>query len=221
METSSDCQPPSQERLDAHQQQLWLLLHPLLQATPYQPPRVRDLARLLQRDEAEVRLLLHKASGTGLAVLVAHDHFFTTQAVLELAQHAEDLFQDKGQLLAAEYRDRIGVGRKLAIQILEFFNQTGFTRRVGDIHILNRSNPSAGGNRLGSEPAPAERGHGHHLLDTSRAQISAALDHDPGHLVAIVLRNLGQGHGGPASDLSIDARNVSTRLGNDDRDTLI
>ncbi|MDE9448484.1 SelB C-terminal domain-containing protein, partial [Xenorhabdus bovienii] len=28
------------------------------------------------------------------------------------------------------------IGRKLAIQILEFFNRTGFTRRKSDLHVL-------------------------------------------------------------------------------------
>jgi len=39
---------------------------------------------------------------------------------------------------AARFRDRIGTGRKLAIQILEFFDRIGFTRRVGDSHVLRQ-----------------------------------------------------------------------------------
>ena len=33
---------------------------------------------------------------------------------------------------------RIGTGRKLAIQILEFFDRAGFTRRVKDTHVLRQ-----------------------------------------------------------------------------------
>ncbi|MGM3312946.1 SelB domain-containing protein, partial [Enterobacter hormaechei subsp. steigerwaltii] len=32
--------------------------------------------------------------------------------------------------------DRLNVGRKLAIQILEYFNRIGFTRRRGTDHVL-------------------------------------------------------------------------------------
>ena len=39
---------------------------------------------------------------------------------------------------AASLRDRIGTGRKLAIQILEFFDRVGYTRRVGDAHLLRQ-----------------------------------------------------------------------------------
>jgi selenocysteine-specific elongation factor len=41
-----------------------------------------------------------------------------------------------GGIAAARFRDRIGVGRKLAIQILEFFDASGVTRRTGDVHHL-------------------------------------------------------------------------------------
>lgn len=37
---------------------------------------------------------------------------------------------------AADFRDRLGVGRKLAIQVLEFFDRSGFTRRKGNEHPL-------------------------------------------------------------------------------------
>ncbi len=32
------------------------------------------------------------------------------------------------------FRDRIGTGRKVAIQILEFFDRVGMSRRIGDSH---------------------------------------------------------------------------------------
>ena len=35
-------------------------------------------------------------------------------------------------LVAKAYRDRSGIGRNLTIQVLESFDQTGFTRRMGD-----------------------------------------------------------------------------------------
>ena len=37
---------------------------------------------------------------------------------------------------AHAFRDATGLGRKRAIQILEFFNRIGYTRRVRDAHLL-------------------------------------------------------------------------------------
>ena len=39
-------------------------------------------------------------------------------------------------LNAAAFRDATGLGRKRAIQILEFFDRVGYTRRVRDNHVL-------------------------------------------------------------------------------------
>ena len=47
-----------------------------------------------------------------------------------------DLDQECGSTCAADFRDRLGVGRKLAIQILEYFDRIGFTRRRGNDHLL-------------------------------------------------------------------------------------
>ena len=41
-----------------------------------------------------------------------------------------------GDVLAAQFRDATGLGRKRAIQILEYFDRIGLTRRVGDLHKL-------------------------------------------------------------------------------------
>ena len=41
-----------------------------------------------------------------------------------------------GAIEAHAFRDATGLGRKRAIQLLEFFNRIGFTRRVRDSHLL-------------------------------------------------------------------------------------
>ncbi|MEQ4530471.1 MAG: SelB C-terminal domain-containing protein, partial [Mixta sp.] len=36
----------------------------------------------------------------------------------------------------ADFRNQLGTGRKIAIQLLEFFDRSGFTRRRGNNHLL-------------------------------------------------------------------------------------
>jgi len=43
-----------------------------------------------------------------------------------------------GPLGAAEFRDMIGASRKFSIALLEYFDRTGFTIRVGDQRKLRR-----------------------------------------------------------------------------------
>ena len=47
----------------------------------------------------------------------------------------------EGPVVWALFRDATGLGRKRAIQILEFFDRIGFLRRVGDTHLLRPGTP--------------------------------------------------------------------------------
>ena len=111
---------------------------PLLRdaAVASNPPRVRDVARALHDDEAAVRSLFVRLASRGELYRVAHDHYFVPQSVRQLAQVAADVAAADGVARAAAFRDRIRIGRKVAIQILEFFDRMGYTRRVGDDHRI-------------------------------------------------------------------------------------
>ena len=117
---------------------LWSRIAPLLTAQPFQPPRVRDIARAESLDEAAVRQLLGRVARTGRICRVAHDHYFAQGAVARLVDIVRDLAgaAPDGAVSAASFRDRIGTGRKLAIQILEYFDRAGLTRRLRDTHRL-------------------------------------------------------------------------------------
>ena len=114
---------------------LWQTLEPLLAAAPFQPPRVRDVARESGVAEDTVRRLMQRLARVGRVYPVAHDHYFTAEAVAELAAQVDALCQRNGAACAAALRDAIGGGRKVAIHILEFFDRVGYTRRVRDTHL--------------------------------------------------------------------------------------
>ncbi len=119
----------------------WERIKPLLMERRFHPPRVRDIARDTGIAENEVRTLLKRVARVGEVTLVAHDHFFLSDAVAAMAEIVGELSAAHGAARAAEFRDRIGTGRKLAIQILEFFDRVGYTRRVRDDHLVRRDNP--------------------------------------------------------------------------------
>ena len=128
--------PQHQVQLAAADRDLWLALKPLLDAAPCNPPRVRDVARATGIGEDTVRALFKRIARHGDAWPVAHDHFFTAEAVTDLARRAAGIHQRDGCIRAASLRDEIGGGRKVAIQILEFFDRIGYTRRIRDTHLL-------------------------------------------------------------------------------------
>ncbi len=133
--------PAHKAELGKEERVRWERIKPLLMNERFNPPRVRDLARATAIAEIEARGLLRRVARIGEVTLVAPDHFFLTDAVREMADVAGELMASHGAARAAEFRDRIGTGRKVAIQILEFFDRVGYTRRVRDDHVPRRDNP--------------------------------------------------------------------------------
>lgn len=126
--------PQHRITLTGAEERLWRAVAPLLRAVPFQPPWVRDIAQTLTAPEPQVRDLLQRVTMLGDTYEVVRDRFFTREAITELARIVLQLAAENGEVTASEFRDHIGTGRKLAIRILEYFDKTGFSRRVGDAH---------------------------------------------------------------------------------------
>lgn len=118
------------------QQLIWQKMEPLFAGDPLW---VRDLANLSGLDENQTRSILRKAAQLGLVVAIIKDRYFLNARLREFADLIRSLQVTHGSTSAADFRDQLGVGRKLAIQILEFFDRSGFTRRRGNDHILRDS----------------------------------------------------------------------------------
>ncbi|MCE0844565.1 selenocysteine-specific translation elongation factor [Buttiauxella sp. A2-C1_F] len=97
---------------------------------------VRDLARETQQDEQVVRQLLRFAAQLGLVTAILKDRYYRNDRIQTFANLIRELDQTQGATSAADFRDSLGVGRKLAVQILEYFDRIGFTRRRGNDHLL-------------------------------------------------------------------------------------
>ncbi|MCG3464157.1 selenocysteine-specific translation elongation factor [Xenorhabdus bovienii] len=97
---------------------------------------VRDLAAEMGKEEETIRYLLRKAAQLGLVTAIVSDRYYHRRRIQQFADVIRKYNQDNGGITAVDFRNALGVGRKLAIQILEFFDRTGFTRRKSDWHIL-------------------------------------------------------------------------------------
>jgi selenocysteine-specific elongation factor len=118
--------------LSAQDERLWLTVRPLIAAERFRPPRVRDMATALKVPEAAMRVTLKRLMRMGQVLEIAPDHFFLRETVAEMAAIAAAAVDADGWLTAAMFRDRLDNGRKVAIQILEYFDKAGVTVRSGD-----------------------------------------------------------------------------------------
>lgn len=130
--------PEHRVQLSEAEQALAQKLLPAIDAGRFDPPWVRDLARDHGAGEEVVRQLLKKLSRQGLLFQVVKDLFYAPERMDELAALIAGLAQasNNGEVEARAFRDATDLGRKRAIQILEFFDRIGYTRRVRDAHML-------------------------------------------------------------------------------------
>jgi selenocysteine-specific elongation factor len=133
--------PEHEVKLTPADEKTWTRVRSLLSGDErFRPPRTRDIAGVLDVAEPEVRRLLKLVGRIGRVDEIAHDHFFLRGTVGEMVDVMIDIASkiENNEFTAAQFRDRVDNGRKVAIQILEFFDRHGVTIRRGDLRRLNR-----------------------------------------------------------------------------------
>jgi selenocysteine-specific elongation factor len=129
--------PEQGVRLSATEQRLAQKVAPLLAQSGFEGAWVRDLARDGRESEALMRTTLARLGQRGELHQVVKDLYYADATVARLAGLARRIGAGPdGAVTAAAFRDATGLGRKRAIQILEYFDRIGLLRRVGDEHRL-------------------------------------------------------------------------------------
>lgn len=136
--------PEHQVRLSEEDETLWLQLQPQFEQAGFDPPWVRNLGH----DEATVRALLRKMARLGLMHQVVRDLFYTDSMIRRLAAMLLQLADANPVIQVTAFRDAVGLGRKRSIQILEYFDRVGLTRRFGDRRQIRLDSALAQRNEL-------------------------------------------------------------------------
>jgi selenocysteine-specific elongation factor len=124
-------------RLSTQEQRIAEKLMPSLLAGGFDPPWVRTLAADLRESEPLLRTTMARMAQRGELHQVVKDLYYPPTTIVKLARIARDLAQtDDGEVRAAAFRDATGLGRKRAINVLEFFDRVGLLRRVHEVHRL-------------------------------------------------------------------------------------
>ncbi|UST82448.1 selenocysteine-specific translation elongation factor [Pseudomonas siliginis] len=135
--------PDHQVRLNADDEILWQQLQPLFEQAGFDPPWVRDAAKMLGEDDASVRLLLRKLARLGLMHQVVRDLFISDIVLRQMAALLLKLAEENPSIQVTTFRDALGLGRKRCIQYLEYFDRLGLTRRLGESRQIRPDNALA------------------------------------------------------------------------------
>lgn len=129
--------PEHSIQLSQEEQRIAEKVAPHLNAAGFNGAWVRDLAQLCNEPEVMIRATLARLARQGELHQVVKDLYYPIDTMHELAQIARaQAGHAANDLTAAAFRDAIGLGRKRAIQILEYFDRIGLMRRIGNQHRL-------------------------------------------------------------------------------------
>lgn len=124
--------PGHQPGLTGDDAKRWEIIEPLLNETPESPPVVHDLAQTAGLPVNGVGKTLRQAVRMGLAVQIAENRFFTPAALRAHAQTFEAMIASEGTVGVSPFRQKAGIGRNLAVEVLEYFDRVGLSRRDGN-----------------------------------------------------------------------------------------
>ena len=132
--------PEHEPRLSPRDAEIWRKVSRRLTEDAVKPPVLAELAGALGVDRSLLGVFLGRSAGRGLLVRVAPNRFFHPGALRRLAEAAERLAaaDRDGRFDAKAFRDETGIGRNLTIQVLEYFDGAGLTRRIGDARMVVR-----------------------------------------------------------------------------------
>ncbi len=125
--------------LSPEEQEIAALLERALQDGGLTPPDVKGLEADLHLPRKQLYDFLAVLESRGAVVKITPD-FYLRGSILDHAKTAlTDHLAAHGEIAAATFRDLLGISRKTAIPLLEYFDRTGLTLRIGDVRKLRKT----------------------------------------------------------------------------------
>ncbi|HXH10442.1 MAG TPA: selenocysteine-specific translation elongation factor [Alphaproteobacteria bacterium] len=122
--------------LDDAREQLLRQVEAAFLAGGYQPPRVEEVFEKLQIGKGHDRELLQVLVDQGRAVRLKENVVFHRDVLQKVEATLVQFLREHREITPVEFKDLLGVSRKYAIPLLEYFDSQKLTIRVGDKRVL-------------------------------------------------------------------------------------
>jgi selenocysteine-specific elongation factor len=99
------------------------------------PPKLEALAREIGLAAPRLRRFLGELERAGRVARLAEGVYVTRRDLVAWRDEARACLGMHERMTVAQFRDRVGLGRGLAIMVLERLDQEGITKRIGDSRV--------------------------------------------------------------------------------------
>ena len=104
----------------------------------FEPPTIKELCDSLRCGEKEALDYLNLLAREGRVTKVKGDLFYSPQHLNQIREKLVARLKEKGEITPPEFRELTGLSRKFMIPLLEYFDSTKLTIRVGDKRLLRK-----------------------------------------------------------------------------------
>jgi selenocysteine-specific elongation factor len=101
----------------------------------FTPPSLEELEQQLELNGEDFSEIISYLLNQGLLIKLSGDIYFSTQALEEGKKILEEHFGREKELSLATARDLFNTSRRYTLPLLEHYDKTRFTRRIGDIRV--------------------------------------------------------------------------------------
>ena len=107
-----------------------------LQAAGLKPPTAAELQKSATKNKDAVPELLAMATENGDIIKANDEYFFHGEVMEEAKSKIRNAIEANGGMTMSDIRTLIDTSRKWAVPLCEYFDESGFTRRDGDLRVL-------------------------------------------------------------------------------------
>ncbi len=101
-----------------------------------QSPSIKELASKLSTDDSEVRNVVRLLVEEGVMIKAKEDLYFHAEAVEKLKAQLIEFLHAHHEITTAQFKELTRVSRKYAIPLIEYFDNSKITIRVGEKRLL-------------------------------------------------------------------------------------
>lgn len=132
--------PSHEAGLQGEDRELWEKIAGVMEADGLRPGSLADIAAKISMPERRLQAFLTGAGRHGLAHRISNTRYLTQTMLDDLSRIAKSTAQSSegGLFSVRAFRDASGIGRNMAIEVLEYFDKIGLTSRRGDAREIKR-----------------------------------------------------------------------------------
>ena len=134
--------PSHKASLSAEEEAFLEKVRPILLSAGYVSPRTRELVEMTNIPLMSLERILRESAKAGTLIKVAENRYYLPETIMTLAGFIEQLIETESEeagFSVIQFRDASEIGRNLCIEILEYFDSVGFTRRDGNSRFVRTS----------------------------------------------------------------------------------